>query len=568
MTIEKKEKSPGELKRREGQARQFKNKIRRIFVLSDFKHIKSEGHQFKIGNRDVELDAIFYHKNILIICEATSTRKTKDIKEHARGKEEAFKQIGNHRKEFFEWIQTEFQDIPFPNYEENQYIIKYLYFSQYELGFGSDESNLFPSITFVEPKYLEYFNKMAQCIHKSIKYELYRFLNITNDNIGDNSTESLHRCISATIISPNETTGLSNGVRIVSFMMSAETLIKNSYVLRKDNWEASVMLYQRLIQKEKIKGIRKFLVDKEETFYNNIIVALPKDVYFLNNEQKPLSINDVGKYNVCNMMIPDKMNSICIIDGQHRVYAHYEGEDDDPDEQKIGNLRKKLHLLVTGLVFPEGMSDIQKLKIESEIFLDINANAKPVSPDVLLHIMGVKEPLSDIGLARAVIERLNKEELFLHKFELSTLETRKIKIASIIKFALKYLVTVQPNERKSLYSFWPGNKEALLKLDDMAYNDYLDYCAKKIREYFSAVKYCFQQDWDDPNSKLLSVISINGFIIAYNRFIDKGRIEDFEFFKGKIKNLKTVFSKDSFPYTSSQYKKFSTDILEVLLQST
>lgn len=64
-------------------------------------------------------------------------------------------------------------------------------------------------------------------------------------------------------------------------------------------------------------------------------------------------------------MLPDEMNSICIIDGQHRVYAHYEGEENDPDEIEIANLRRKLHLLVTGLVFPGKclMSKKQKLKV-------------------------------------------------------------------------------------------------------------------------------------------------------------------------------------------------------------
>lgn len=151
--------------------------------------------------------------------------------------------------------------------------------------------------------------------------------------------------------------------------MAAETLIKNSYVLRKDNWEDSAMLYQRLIQKEKIKGIRKFLADKKEAFYNNIIVALPQDIYFVNDKNKQLSINDVEKYNVCKMIIPDRMNSICIIDGQHRIYAYYEGEDNDPNESKIGDLRKKLHLLVTGLVFPEGTSDVKKIKNRKRNFL-------------------------------------------------------------------------------------------------------------------------------------------------------------------------------------------------------
>ena len=499
-----------------------------------------------------------YHIIILIVCEDTST--TSDIKSHIRKKHEAFDQIDKNKGTFLDWIEGEFSyDIC--QYTENQYVIKYLYFSQNELNLSKEEKLLYPLITFVEPRYLEYFNRMVQCIHKSVKYEVYRFLQIDSNQIGCNTTESKKKCISATIISPKESTGLNNGVRIVSFMMSAETLIKNSYVLRKDNWEDSITLYQRLIQKDKIKGIRSFLAKRQEAFYNNIIVSLPSNIYFLDKDDSPINLDSIGKYDVCKMMLPDEMNSICIIDGQHRVYAHYEGEKNDPDEIQISNLRKKLHLLVTGLVFPAGMSDVQKAQIESGIFLDINTNAKPVPPDVLLHIKELKDPLSDIGIARAVIERLNKEDVFLHMFELSALDEGKIKTASIIKFALRYLVTIEPKEKKSLFDYWDGDKGKIKQLNDEEYNSYIDFCVQQIRTYFSALKASHKKEWSDESSKLLSVISLNGFIIAYNRYIDQKQLENFDFFNNRFKDLHTDFTREKFPYTSSQYKKFSDEIL-------
>ena len=547
--------------------KKFKNKIKKLFTLSGFDYIETENHHFKIGLRVVEIDSLYIDKNILIVCEDTST--SNDIKSHIRKKHEAFDQIEKNKRIFLDWIKKEFSYNKIEQYNENQYIIKYLYFSQNELNLTKEDEQLYPLIRFVEPRYLEYFNRMAQCIHKSVKYEVYRFLNITSNQIGINTTESTQKCISATIISPKESTGINNGVRIVSFMMSAETLIKNSYVLRKDNWEDSITLYQRLIQKEKIKGIRKFLATRQEAFYNNIIVALPSNVYFLDKEDHPIDIDSIGGYGVCKMMLPDEMNSICIIDGQHRVYAHYEGETNDPYESDIANLRKKLHLLVTGLVFPNEMSDIQKSKIESSIFLDINTNAKPVPPDVLLHIKGLKDPLSDIGLARAVIEKLNKGKVFPHMFELSALDNGKIKIASIIKFALRYLVTIEPKDKKSLFDFWDGDKNNLKRLDDSEYRSYIDFCVKHITIYFSALKDSHQQEWNNPNSKLLSVISLNGFIIAYNRYIDqKNELGNFDLFNNRFRQLHTDFSRESFPYTSSQYKKFSDEILkDALLNS-
>ena len=538
----------------------FKNKIKRLFIWAGFKHVESENHHFDIGLRRAEIDSLFIDENVLIVCEDTST--TNDIKSHIRKKQETFEQIEKNKRDFLDWIASEFSYQDIKRYDESQYIIKYLYFSQNELNFSKEESQLYPLIQFVEPRYLEYFNRIAQCIHKSIKYEVYRFLQIDSKQIGSNTTESKKKCISATIISPKESTGLKNGVRIVSFMMSAETLIKNSYVLRKDNWEDSITLYQRLIQKEKIKGIRKFLATRQEAFYNNIIVGLPSNVYFLDEKDRPINLDSIGRYDVCKMMLPDEMNSICIIDGQHRVYAHYEGETNDPDEIEIANLRKKLHLLVTGLVFPEKMSDVQKAQIESGIFLDINTNAKPVPPDVLLHIKGLKNPLSDIGIARAVIERLNKEDIFLHMFELSALDEGKIKIASIIKFALRYLVTIAPKEKKSLFKYWAGDKNALRQLNDKAYNSYIDFCVQQIKMYFSALRDSHRNEWNDPNSKLLSVISLNGFIIAYNRYIEQNDLANFHFFYNRFKDLHIDFTREKFPYTSSQYKKFSNEILK------
>lgn len=552
---------------RKRKARQFKNKIKNIFITAGFRYLDTSDKHIKIGLRTVEIDSVFFYENILLICEDTGT-STKNIKEHVRNKSEAFDEINKNFNAFYNWISDTFEEQRniFCKYAPETYQIFNMYISQENLGFSIDDYKMYSNMKFVEPQMLNYFYRMMQCIKKSIKYEIFRFLQLKDEDIGMTSTESGQKTIKATIISPKECTGIKNGVRIVSFMMSADTLIKNSYVLRKDNWDDSVWLYQRLVQKEKIKRIREFLIKRKEAFYNNIIVGLPDDVYFRNKSGDIVTINQVGSYDVCDMILPDKMNSICVIDGQHRIYAHYEGLDNDKSEAEIAELRKKLHLLVTGLVFPSEMSMIERAKIQSEIFLDINSNAKPVSADVLLHIQMVKDPLSDVGLARRIIERLNKEGLFLNKFEMSSLDEGKIKIASIIKFALRYLVKMNPSdERLSLYSYWDGDKVAFEKMKDNAIMEYIEYCTKNLSQYFSAVRNCFRDDWNDPDSKILSVVSINGFIIAYNKFINNNGIKDFNYFNDRFGRLNINFSKENFPYTSSQYGKFSEQILEEAL---
>lgn len=567
MAKKKKAKKPLTEEQKKEQARKkneaaFKRKIRTTFIAAGFSYLPSNGKEFKIGLRVVELDYLFIYDNVVLICEDTCGKK-KD-KDHIRKKSESFQEIKNHLKEFFDWMVATFPDdrTLVEKYRPERYQIFYLYIPQNELDLTADERELYGNLMFVEPETLSYFNKMSQCIHYSARYEIFRFLGIKDEHLGNSSSEGAKTTIKAPIIYPEDVTGLRNGVRVVSFMMSAEKLLRTAYVLRKDNWEESVFLYQRLIEKEKIKSIRAFLASKGEAFYNNIIVALPDNVTFEDDSSNSIPKDKIGDFQHCKLVMPDEMNSICVIDGQHRIFAHYEAPSNDKYESKIAVLRKQLHMLVTGLIFPTDMSEADRKQIQSEIFLDINDNTKKVAPNVLTHIEMIKDPFSDIGLARRVIERLNKQRIFLNRFELSSLDEEKIKVSSIIKFALRYLVTIKPADGKtSLYAYWDGDKEALQKKDEAALNAYIEFCAKQIDVYFSSVRDVFKTAWNDPQSKILSVIAINGFIIALNRQLAKNGIGNHDSYNRCFKNMSVDFSKEGFPYTSSQYRKFSSQIL-------
>ena len=508
------------------------------------------------------MDYLFIYENVLIIAEDTCS-KGKD-KNHIRKKSEAFNEIKGNMTDFIAWIQEKFPEEKefVEKYRIDRMRLYYIYISQAQLELTEDEKSLYSNVIFWEPDTLAYFNRMSQCIYYTARYDLFRFLGLTNDQIGSSGSAGNKTVIKAPIIYPDDITGIRNGVRIVSFMMSAENLLKTSYVLRKDNWEESIWLYQRLIEKEKIKKIRAFLADKGSAFYNNIIVALPDSVRFEDESGNVVKAEMIGDFQRCSLVLPDEMNTVCVIDGQHRIFAHYEAPANEKYELTIAPLRKQLHLLVTGLIFPDGMKEADRKQLQSEIFLEINSNAKMVPADVLLHIGMIKDPLSDIGIARRVVEKLNRYRTFLNRFELSALDEGKIKVASIIKFALRYLVTITPAEGKtSLYDFWNGDKEALLVKDEEALTKYIDFCAETIDLYFSTIRDTFKEAWNNPTSKLISVIALNGFIIAYNRQLSKNGIKDYGFYNSHLKNLKVDFSKEAFPYASSQYRKFSSQIL-------
>ena len=274
-----------------------------------------------------------------------------------------------------------------------------------------------------------------------------------------------------------------------------------------------------------------------------------------------------GKWTVNYKQYLNGADSICVIDGQHRIFAHYESGIPSKQERTIAELRKQLHLLVTGLIFPKDMPPEERARIQSEIFLDINSNAKLVPQNVLLQIKRINNPIADESIAQFVVEQLNKQGVFQNLLQLSTLDNGKIKTASIVKFALRYLVTVTPAEGKqSLFNYWDGDKNALLAMDGNAIEEYVKFCVSTLRNYFGAIKKNLRRQWDDTDSKLLSVISINGFIIALTRQLSVNGVNDFAFYDRIFNGWTIDFSKDGFKYTSSQYRKFSTQILREVFQ--
>ncbi len=549
----------------------FKRKIRNTFTSVGFEYIPTNDHEMIIGLRKVEIDSLFIYENIWLLCE--DTVKTSDIRDHIRTKNEAFGEIKKSLTDFI----TKLIDL-FP--EESEILKKYdigrikvfgLYISKNEVLLSEEDYALFDNLKFVQPKTLEYFQWIVKSIKLSARNEVFRYLNLTSDQIGLISSSSSSTQITAPIIYPKEFTGLKNRVRIVSFMMSAEDLLNTCYVLRKDNWDESIWLYQRLIDKNKINSIREFLQSKGESFYNNIIVALPDNVAFLDASKHYKSVDEIGNLEGnCKLILPKEMNSICVIDGQHRIFAHYESGIDNKQERRITELRKQLHLLVTGLVFPKDMKSEERARIQSEIFLDINSNAKPVPQNVLLQIKRIKNPIADESIAQFIIEKLNKEGVFQNLFQVSSLETGKIKTASIVRFALRYLVTTTPTDSKqSLFNNWDGDKNALNANNDTAIQNYVKFCTGVLRNYFGAIKKNLIKYWNDTeNSKLLSVISLNGFIIALTRQLSINGVQNFDFYDKVFSKWDFDFSNKNFPYTSSQYRKFSSDILRGAFEVT
>ena len=564
----------------------FSKQITDIFTYSGFDSVPVNGWQFPLGGRSNELDHLFVYENIVIICEDT-IRFVKEQEKAAKAgiafnrnhkleKDETSKILSDNKKEFFELLKIKNStNRLLHKYSYREFKVFYLYIEYDVQRYSQNDIERYSHLIFIDKPTLSYFSLMSKSIKASFKYELFKFLNISMKDIGkpDPAGNANTRVIETPIIYPETSTGYPNEVRMVSFMMRPIDLINYSYVLRKDGWDQKTELYQRLIMPKRIKAVRDYVATNKTTFLNNIIVTLPPNVKFykrdgdLTIETKIDTITNFEKD--ITIQIPVDYNSIGIIDGQHRVYAFYEDcNKDDAVEKQIDDLRSTLSLLVTGIIYPETgkyKDESERRKFESDLFVTINKNAKPVDADTLIQVQAIMNPTSGEAISRKVIELLNRSEPFDNMFQLSKTENAPIKTASVIKYALASLLNAK-NAPNSLYKYWliKENKCADFVLSES--NDikkYVNYCVDCLKEYFKAVKSRFLSFWDGE-SKLLKVISINAFIIAFRETLERlSGPQKYSFYLNAFTALHIDFSKNNFafPYAGAQYSMFAKNMI-------
>jgi len=543
--------------------RALKSNIRSTIKRMGFEYLRTEGKHKTFGVQKGEFDSVFLYKNVILFCEDSLDSNKKD---HIKNKSIFYADVENNFSKVLKWLKEDHKEKfgKYEDYSESRYKYFFLYFHTKTVD--DDIKAAFPNIYFIDDINLKYFMLLSNTLKLSSIQELFKFLNLKLNDIGAPSSAGEDYTIETSIIMPEYSSGFSN-IPIVSFMMKAEDLMDCAYVLRKENWEDSMYLYQRLIKSYRIKGIRKFIATEKRTFINNIIVSLPNDVEFIDNDGKTVNIQRVAEFKNYKIRITKKYNTIGIIDGQHRVFAHFKAPKYEKYEEVISEIRSKHHLIVTGLIFPKSYKEAERRKFESEIFLEINSNQRKVAPALLQHIESLKEINSPTGIAYQVLKLLNKRSPFSGMFQMSEFEKLKIKTPSILKYGLKDIVEI--NEYKeTLFKYWDDDEKGTLLRGiesdnyEHVFDKYIDFCVGSIAMYFSSIRDNYLNHWIvDKESKLLSATSIIAFLITLRKslVITKG-IKGFKYYKNRHSKLNKDFSKRKFGYVSSQWNRFVEEI--------
>ncbi len=534
-----------------------------------------DNKHFIYDDRKTELDDIFFFENIILLTEYTIG----DPGTHLKEKKIIYDKINKSPVEFLKFLYGEKQFKTLKSTLDKKILNKYSY-AQVQLRIlycskkqiSKDHKILVDQVKYFDYPIVKYFASIAKTIKRSSKHEFFDFLNIDFTNVGENvflSSKVSTDEFSGHIL-PEEHSSFDEGYKIISFYIDAASLIRRAFVLRRDGWQNkdNIGFYQRMLQPAKIKSMRKYLHEQGRVFINNIIVTLPIDQIKVYDEKGALlkiesdgSFIGVGTTKVMptQITIENKTNIIGVIDGQHRTYAYYEG--DDVYEKTIAKLRGIQNLLVTGILYPKDEDETKRLKFEAQLFLEINSNQQSAATTLKQDIEFMLQPFSGTSISKFILVKLNEAGPLDSMLEQYWYEKTKIKTSTIISYGLKPLVKLDGKD--SLFAIWPNTKKATLKKGDnyVLLKDYRDFCVREVRNIFVGLKANVDKsDWKmdrTSSTAMLNVTTINGVINCLRLLIENGKTGDVEYYINKFAKIKGF---DFKKYKSSQYRQMGEDI--------
>lgn len=582
MNKAKKKSSKNKLTPQQIEQRNQKKEIRQVFSNLGFERLAGvDNKHFEYKKRTGEIDDIFIFENVVVLVEYT----TGAPHEHLMKKNYFFERINESHQEFLSFIYENGiyesfcskWDVIKHKYSLNQMQLRILYCSKQDID--DEARELVKGVRYFDYYIVQYFKSLSKVIKYSGRHEFMDFLEIPDNKVGEKilkSADSQSDRFYGHIL-PEERSSYDKGYKIVSFYIDAESLMRRAYVLRKEGWQNkdSIGKYQRMLEAKKIASMRKYLSTKERVYVNNIISTISEnDIRFYadQSKEKELHLNEKGEFDNYEestvkpvyIELENKCNIIGIIDGQHRTFSYYEGN--DIYEKDISKLRGIQNLLVTGIVFPGNVSQDARLKFEANLFLEINLTQTNVPPVLHQEIASLIEPFSVTAVGKRIVEKLNASGPLNNLMEQYSFDKGKIKTASIVSFGLKPLIKYEGED--SLFLLWDHpKKESLKDFDNPNYDllkEYVEFCSSKIRELFIALKKnTSHEQWKPYNPKdksgMLTVTFINGALNLMRILIENKLSYSIEDYSQKLKGIESFGFRD---YKSSQYRRMGQDLYD------
>jgi DGQHR domain-containing protein len=558
--------------------RRFRTQISSVFKSAGFKSVSTRNTEITFKEKKGELDGVFVFENVVVLTEDTCSKTSDQIRDHLLKKDQFYKLLIANKDEFIELLEKAYPGFKAArgDYQPASIKLVIVYCTKNRLEDLHKKS--FPHIVIMGDRQVQYFSTLVKTLKKSARFELFKFLCLKTSDIGLMAGES--DLTYSGFILPETPSGFPSGHKVVTFYIDPERLLHLSYVLRKDGWEDSENLYQRMISRSKIKSMRKFLGQEDKVFINNVIVSLPASTNILDpTDKKQINRRDIVQTTSIKVQVPNQFNTIGIIDGQHRVFAYHEGSDDF--EKQIAPKRKRQQLLVTGVVYPETVSDEKQREFEAKLFLEINDKQTKTRADLRQAIEAMVNPFSIIALSRAIINKLAANGPLCGYLEEHQFDRGKLKSSSIVSYGLRHIVKCEGDD--TLFNLWKhkhkkafaaavkaasSGKKKFAKPAKSVLDHYVQFCAGQINNILIGYKLGVLGISDDlwtldrKRSRAVNATAINGVIFCLRKLLQEKTPMDLDEYKVAFKKLKINFTPLGFKYKSSHWVALGEEIFK------
>lgn len=298
--------------------------VRGVFRGAGFIRIPSLcDKEFTYDNQKTDFDEVFVFENVLVCIEVTTTSSEK-IGDHLKPKKIIYDKIQNDEEAFVKFycgLSAELDQTLLAKYAASDIVVRIVYASRFD--FQPHYKVNVPNPIYLDYPVLRYFKSTVETIRISARHELLQFLKVEDQQLGSDGAidqgEQSDTYDGALL--PEASSNFESGYKVVTFYVDPQSLLARAYVLRRNGWRQSFSLYQRLLSKEKIDSIRKYLRAERRVFVNNVIATLPPDTKLIDPETNhQVDAKDLKKTTQVKIQIPRRYNSVGLVDGQHRTY--------------------------------------------------------------------------------------------------------------------------------------------------------------------------------------------------------------------------------------------------------
>ncbi|MGO9211297.1 MAG: DGQHR domain-containing protein [Terriglobales bacterium] len=387
---------------------------------------------------------------------------------------------------------------------------------------------------------LSYYEAVTEAIKDNAKYEIIHSLGIKT-----REEKHIHRVLAIRLRQPIA----SSSTELFLFTLPPEHLLKTSVIYRRAQGNASA--YQRMLRKNRLPRIRKFVSGPDAILPTDIIVHLSDTVTidavradeFLDEGGRPLTLSRSSNYDLVVLNIPMEFASLELIDGQHRLYG-FVGAD--------AATKREVSLVVLGVA---GLTGKQK----RDTFVAINDNSRRMDPNLvsfLKYTTNDSECQKDSELmAIRIVVDMNKASPFKKAIRLLDISgSQRLTLKGFSGYDLRGLL----GPRGLLRRHYPTNTA----------DDYI----KALRMYFAAIRSLFGTQWNDTDKY---IIATNRGVSAFLKLLKsilknhKGTIT-YDVFKKYLMPLKSrkirwEYSKLQQAYVGSKgWKDFHRDLVKAI----